>query len=129
MFAYVGTHFDPIAHPFICKKFVQLNIKLFNVSINFRKLLTSWIYIYIYIYIIHINMYVYIYILYIYIYTYIFIYIHIYIYLSIIHFRNIFRNDVFWHLHNLYNPALFKYLSLFLHHSVPFRKFLGFVSI
>ena len=40
MFAYVGADFVPIAHPFICKKFVQLNIKLFNVNINFIKLIT-----------------------------------------------------------------------------------------
>ena len=41
IFAYVGVHFVPIAHPFICKKFVQLNIKLINVNINFRKLMIT----------------------------------------------------------------------------------------
>ena len=43
MFAYAGVHFVPIAHPFICKKFMQLNIKLFNASINFRKLLVTFV--------------------------------------------------------------------------------------
>ena len=42
MFAYVGADFVPIAHPFICKKFVQLNIKLFNVNINFKKLMITF---------------------------------------------------------------------------------------
>ena len=41
IFAYVGAHFVPIAHPFICKKLVQLNIKLINVNINFRKLMIT----------------------------------------------------------------------------------------
>ena len=40
MFAYVGAHFVPIAHPFICKK---LNIKLFNVNINFTKLMITFV--------------------------------------------------------------------------------------
>ena len=43
MFTYVGVHSVPIAHPFIYKKFVQLNIKLFNVNINFRKLIITFV--------------------------------------------------------------------------------------
>ena len=43
IFAYVGAHFVPIAHSFICKKFAQLNIKLFNVNINFRKLIIIFV--------------------------------------------------------------------------------------
>ena len=39
----LGVHSVPIAHPFICKKFVQLNIKLFNVNINFRKLIITFV--------------------------------------------------------------------------------------
>ena len=41
MFAYDGAHFVPMPHRFICKEFVQLNIKLFNVNINFRKLIIT----------------------------------------------------------------------------------------
>ena len=40
---YVGAHFVPIAHLFICKKFMQLNIKLFNFKINFRKLMNDFV--------------------------------------------------------------------------------------
>ena len=36
MFAYVGTHFVSITHPFICKKFM-FEYKMFNVNINIRK--------------------------------------------------------------------------------------------
>ena len=39
----LGVHFVPISHPFICKKFVQLNIKLFNVNIDFRKLMITFV--------------------------------------------------------------------------------------
>ena len=41
MFTYDGTHFVPMPHCFICKEFVQLNIKFFNVNINFRKLIIT----------------------------------------------------------------------------------------
>ena len=43
MCSYVGARFVPIAHPFVCKKFVQLNIKFFNVNINFRKLIITFV--------------------------------------------------------------------------------------
>ena len=46
LFACVRAHFVPIAHPFICKKFVLLNIKLFNVIINFRKLMITFVWIF-----------------------------------------------------------------------------------
>ena len=92
MIAYVGEHFVPIPHPFICKKFVHLNIIVVVNTVDAQKkfyirpfytvikLLLCDIYIphtliniyttriytphtdYIYIYIIYIYMYIYIYI-------------------------------------------------------------------
>ena len=41
MFAYIVANFILIEHRSISKKFVQLNIKLLNVSINFRKLIIT----------------------------------------------------------------------------------------
>ena len=38
MSAYTWAHFVPIVHPFICR-YVQLNMKLLSVSLNFRKLI------------------------------------------------------------------------------------------
>ena len=35
--------FVPIAHPFICKKFMELNIELFNVNINFKKFMITFL--------------------------------------------------------------------------------------
>ena len=43
MFAYVVAYFVPIEHPIICRMCVQLNIKLFNVNINFKKLMISFV--------------------------------------------------------------------------------------
>ena len=37
MLAYAGAQIVIMAQPFICKSFLQLNTKLFNVKINDRK--------------------------------------------------------------------------------------------
>ena len=39
---YVGMHFVSITHPFICKKFM-LEYKMFNVSINIRKPMITFV--------------------------------------------------------------------------------------
>ena len=43
MFVYVGVHFISLAHLFHCKKFEELDIKLFNVNINFKKLMVNFV--------------------------------------------------------------------------------------
>ena len=42
-FAYVGPHFVSIVHAFISKEIVELNVKLFNVNIIFRKLMITFV--------------------------------------------------------------------------------------
>ena len=42
MFAYEGAQIVPMAQPFICKQLLQLNIKLFSVSINNKNVVITF---------------------------------------------------------------------------------------